>query len=73
MKTVTMQVCPEQVELIMQTELRDMVQQLKADLKDRKAGKSMPFFHTNKQQDVKELQRHIEAFELVQKYYGVRL
>jgi hypothetical protein len=64
------EVCIEGVNDIVRSELKDTLKNLQDDLKRRKAGNSIAIFHMTKDEDVDELQRHIEAFKLVLKYYG---
>lgn len=64
------EVCIEGVNDIVRSELKDTLKNLQDDLKRRKAGNSIAIFHMTKDEDIAELQRHIEAFKLVLKYYG---
>lgn len=57
------------LEEIAAAELNRMVASLKEDHKKRKAGKNIAIFDMDKAKDVAELKRHIDAFELVLKYY----
>ena len=57
------------LEEITAAELNRMVASLKEDHKNRKAGKNIAIFDMDKAKDVAELKRHIDAFELVLKYY----
>jgi hypothetical protein len=50
-----------------------MLASLQQDYKLRKSGKWMAIFDTDKTKDLAELKRHIEAFKLVGKYYGVKV
>jgi hypothetical protein len=64
------EVCIEGINDIVRSELKDTLKNLQDDLKRRKAGNSIAIFHMTKDEDVAELQRHIEAIKLVLKYYG---
>lgn len=64
------EVCIEGVNDIIRTDLGEALKNLKDDLKRRKKGNSIAIFHMDKNEDVAELQRHIDAFKLVLKYYG---
>jgi hypothetical protein len=64
------EVCIEGINDIVCSELKDTLKNLQDDLKRRKAGNSIAIFHMTKDEDVAELQRHIEAIKLVLKYYG---
>jgi len=57
------------LEEIAAAELNRMVASLKEDHKKRKAGKNIAIFDMDKAKDVAELKRHIDAFELVLRYY----
>jgi hypothetical protein len=53
-------------------DLQRVLASLQQDYKTRKAGKWMAIFHTDKNEDLVELKRHIEAFKLVLRYYGIK-
>jgi len=55
---------------IVRADLSDTLKSLQTDLKRRKAGGTLAVFHMDKDEDVAELQRHIEAIKLVLRYYG---
>jgi hypothetical protein len=57
------------LEEITAAELKRTVASLKEDYKNRKAGVKIAIFDMDKAKDVAELKRHIDAFELVLKYY----
>jgi hypothetical protein len=65
-----LEVCIEGVSAIVRSELSETLQCLQDDLKKRKKGNSIAIFHMEKDEDVAELQRHIEAMKLVLRYYG---
>lgn len=64
------EVCIEGVNDIVRSDLTNSLDNLKDDLKRRKKGDSVAIFHMEKDEDIAELKRHIEAFELVLRYYG---
>lgn len=64
------EVCIEGVNDIVRSDLTNSLDNLKDDLKRRKKGDSIAIFHMEKDEDIAELKRHIEAFELVLRYYG---
>lgn len=64
------EVCIEGVNDIIRADLKDTLKSLQQDLKRRKAGGNLAIFHTDTQQDIAELQRHIDALKLVLRYYG---
>lgn len=65
-----LEVCIEGVNAIVRSELGETLENLKDDLKRRKKGNSIAIFHMDKDEDVAELERHVEAFKLVMRYYG---
>ena len=64
------EVCIEGVNAIVRSELNETLKCLKDDLKRRKKGNSIAIFHMNKDEDVAELNRHIDAYKVVLRYYG---
>ena len=64
---------PDLLEEITAAEIKRMLASLQQDYKLRKSGKWMAIFDTDKAKDLAELKRHIEAFKLVGKYYGVKV
>lgn len=52
-------------------QLESALESLKDSYKERKKGRGVFFFHADKQQDLTEIKRYIEAFELVMSYYKV--
>jgi len=66
----TIEMVEEQVDHILLQETKNSLDILKLNLKERKKDGGMCFFHTDKEQDIKELKRYIEAFKLVYEYYG---
>lgn len=64
------EVCIEGVNDIIREDLKDTIKTLKTDLKRRKAKGTLAIFHMDKESDIAELQKHIDAFKLVLRYYG---
>ena len=64
------EVCIEGVTDIVRSDLGEVLKNLQDDLKRRKKGQQMAIFHMDEKQDIAELQRHVEAFKLVWRYYG---
>ena len=62
--------CVEGMNALVREDLKDTLKSLKADLKRRKAGGTLAIFHMEKQADIDELQKHVDAFTLVLRYYG---
>ena len=66
------EVCSHGLDAIVRSDLKSVLHSLKRDLKARKSGKGVGIFDTDKAKDVAEIQRHIDAFKIVLKYYGGR-
>jgi hypothetical protein len=64
------EICSQGLDAIVRSDLKSVLDSLKRDLKARKSGKGVGIFDTDKAEDVAEIQRHIEAFKIVLKYYG---
>ena len=64
------EVCSQGLDAIIRGDLKSVMDSLKRDLKSRKNGKGICIFHMDKAEDVAEIQRHIDAFKIVLKYYG---
>lgn len=58
---------------ITEANLRRILKSLQADYKNRKAGKKIAIFDTDKNRDLAELKQHIDAFKLVGRYYGAKV
>jgi CBS-domain-containing membrane protein len=69
-REIKVKACIESITDIVRDDLNTVLENLQDDLKRRKAGNSIAIFHMTKDEDIAELQRHIEAFKLVLKYYG---
>ena len=64
--------CPEFFDDITKDNLKGALKDLKEDYKRRKKGHPLAIFKHAKSDDLNEIKRHIEAFKLVLKYYGVK-
>ncbi len=64
------ELCVEGMNTLVRADLKDSLKSLQDDLKKRKAGGNIAIFHTDSRQDIAELQKHVEAFKLVLRYYG---
>jgi len=62
---LVMHVDGELVDKIVATEAKRMIAMLRQDLREGNR-----IFHNNAQEDRAEIKRHIEAFELVRRYYS---
>lgn len=70
-RKVTVELDWDTVDNIVKQELASLKSNLVEDLKKRKAGKGMAIFDTDKTTDIALIKEHIEAFDMVLKYYGV--
>lgn len=64
------ELCVEGMNTLVRADLKDSLKSLQDDLKKRKAGGNIAIFHTDAKADIAELQKHVEAFKLVLRYYG---
>jgi hypothetical protein len=64
------EVCSQGLDAIVRSDLKNALGSLRRDLKSRKSGGGAGIFHTDKDEDVAEIRRHIDAFHIVLKYYG---
>jgi hypothetical protein len=64
------EICSQGLDAIIRGDLKSVLDSLKRDLNVRKSGKGVCIFHMDKAEDVAEIQRHIDAFKIVLKYYG---
>ena len=69
-KKVTIEPDWDTIDHITTCSMKGLVESLEADLELRKAGTGMAIFDKNKKKDIAEIQRHIDAFRTVLKYYG---
>ena len=60
----------ECITAIVRTDLMSVRKHLRSDLKRRKAGHKLGIFSNDKDEDVAEMQRHIDALSMILKYYG---
>ena len=71
-RKVTVELDWDTVGNIVKQELASFKDNLEQNLKKRKAGKGLAIFDTDKTIDVALIKEHIEAFNLILKYYGVK-
>lgn len=60
----------DQVDHIVTSELRWSLDSMKADLEKRREGHGIAIFHTDLEQDVKAIEEHVHALELVLDWHG---
>ena len=68
----TIEMTYDQVDAIIIKELQTILQGLKDDREKRKNDEGMAIFDTDKKIDLYKLKEHINAVELILKYYGVK-
>lgn len=59
----------ETVEQLVREDLTTVLKSLRQDYKKRKAGQAIAVWHLDKDEDLAEFRRHIDAFQTVLKYY----
>ena len=69
-KKVTVELDWDTIDKITTSSMQSHVESLEDDLEKRKAGTGMAIFHKDKRKDIAEINRHIDAFKTVLKYYG---
>ena len=69
-KKVTIELDWDTIDHITTCSMKGVFESLEDDLEKRKAGTGMAIFHENKKKDIAEIERHIDAFRTVLKYYG---
>jgi len=69
-KTVTVELDWDTIDHITTCSMKSLVESLEADLEKRKDDTGMAIFEKNKKKDIALIEKHIEAFKLVLKYYG---
>ena len=69
-KKITVELDWDTIDKITISSMKSLVESLEDDLEKRKAGTGMAIFHKDKKKDIAEINRHIDAFKTVLKYYG---
>jgi hypothetical protein len=70
MAKVTVELDYDAVDDIVKQQLRSLRDYLKDDLERRKEDNGMAIFETDKEADIILMKEHIEAFNLILRYYG---
>jgi hypothetical protein len=70
MNKVMVELDYDAVDDIVKYQLRSLRDNLKDDLSRRKEDKGMAIFETDKEADIILMKEHIEAFNVVLRYYG---
>lgn len=68
---ITVEICEEQIDAILTETLARHIDWFKHDLELRKSGTGMSIFDQDPAKDCAEIQKYIDAFELVYGYYTV--
>lgn len=71
MSTVTIEIENEQLDAIVKQELSFMMNMLQNDLARIEENEKGYVFHTDWEEDRKEVKKHIKSFKRVLRYYGV--
>jgi hypothetical protein len=71
-RKVTVELDWDTVDNIVKQELASLKDNLEQDLKKRKKGTGMAIFETDKEADIILIKEHIEAFNVILRYYGVK-
>ncbi len=69
-RKVTVELDWDTIDKITTCSMKSLVESLEADLEKRKNDTGMAIFETDKESDIALIEKHIEAFKLVLKYYG---
>ena len=69
-KKITVELDWDTIDHITTSSMKSVVESLEADLEKRKDGTGMAICEKNKKKDIALIEKHIEAFKLVLKYYG---
>ena len=69
-KKVTVELDWDTIDGIARASMHSVLENLQKDLVERKNGDGMAIFVTEQEFDVMLIEKHIEAFKLVLKYYG---
>ena len=69
-KKITVELDWDTIDKVTTCSMQSNIESLEDDLEKRKAGTGMAIFHKDKRKDIAEINRHIDAFETVLKYYG---
>jgi hypothetical protein len=70
MRKVTVELDWDAVDSIVKQEMLSHRKNLKDDLERRKEDNGMAIFETDKEADIILMKEHIEAFNLILRYYG---
>ena len=69
-KKITVELDWDTIDRITTSSMKSLVESLEADLDKRKDDTGIAIFETDKEADIALIEKHIDAFKLVLKYYG---
>ena len=69
-KKITVELDWDTIDRITTCSMKSLVESLEVDLEKRKADTGMAIFEVEKELDIALIEKHIDAFKLVLKYYG---
>jgi hypothetical protein len=69
-KSVTVELDWDTIDRITTSSMKSLIDSLEDDLERRKADTGMAIFEVDKELDIALIEKHIDAFKLVLKYYG---
>ncbi len=69
-KKITVELDWDTIDKITTCSMKSLVESLEVDLEKRKADTGMAIFEVEKELDIAMIEKHIDAFKLVLKYYG---
>ena len=69
-KKITVELDWDTIDRITICSMKSLLESLEADLKKRKNDTGMAIFETDKEADIALIEKHVDAFKLVLKYYG---
>jgi hypothetical protein len=69
-RKITVELDWDTIDKITTCSMKGLVENLEIDLENRKAGNGMAIFDHDIEKDIAEIEKHIDAFKTVLKYYG---
>ena len=69
-KKITVELDWDTIDKITTCSMKSLVESLEVDLEKRRADTGIAIFEVEKELDIALIEKHIDAFKLVLKYYG---
>jgi hypothetical protein len=69
-KRITVELDWDTIDKITTCSMKSLVESLEVDLEKRRADTGIAIFEVEKELDIALIEKHIDAFKLVLKYYG---